>query len=126
MTAKKWLFITFGVICVILGSIGIITPLLPTTPFLLLAAYLFAQSSSKIHKRLLKNRVLGTYISNYLNNKPIPVRQKAISIFFVWFGLGLSVYFAKISNWLIALLIFIGVAVSAHISMLGKYRKLKE
>jgi uncharacterized membrane protein YbaN (DUF454 family) len=119
---KKVLFITIAIICIILGSIGIVTPVLPTTPFLLLAAYLFAQSSPKMHKLLLENKVFGKYLSNYFNNKPIPVKEKVISIFFVWLGLGLTFYFADLQRWIITLLIFIGVAVSFHISMLGKYR----
>jgi uncharacterized membrane protein YbaN (DUF454 family)/ubiquinone/menaquinone biosynthesis C-methylase UbiE len=122
---KKWLFITFGVICVILGSIGIVTPVLPTTPFLLLAAFLFARSSPKMHKLLLENRIFGKYLLNYFNNKPIPISQKAVSIFFVWLGLGLTFYFANLRHWFTALLVFIGVAVSVHISMLGKYRLKK-
>ena len=120
---KKVLFITIAVICVILGAIGIITPVLPTTPFLLLAAYLFAHSSPKMHKLLLENKVFGKYLSNYFNNEPIPIKQKVYSILFLWLGLGLTFYFADLQCWLIVLLIFIGIAVSVHISMLGKYRK---
>jgi uncharacterized membrane protein YbaN (DUF454 family) len=89
---KKGLFITIAIICVILGSIGVVTPVLPTTPFLLLAAYLFSRSSPKMHQLLLENRIFGKYLSNYFNNKPIPVKEKIISIFFVWFGLGLTFY----------------------------------
>ena len=122
---KKGLFIAIAIICVILGSIGIVTPVLPTTPFLLLAAFLFSRSSPKMHQFLLENKVFGKYLSDYFNNKPIPVRQKVISIFFVWFGLGLTFYFADLQHWIIALLIFIGIAVSVHISMLGKYKSKK-
>ena len=123
---KKVLFIISGAICVILGSIGIVTPVLPTTPFLLLAAYLFSASSPKMHRLLLENKVFGKYLSNYFNNKPIPVKEKVISICFVWFGLGSTFYFANLQRWVVALLIFIGIAVSVHILMLGKYRRLKK
>ena len=120
---KKVLFIPIAVICVILGGIGIVTPVLPTTPFLLLAAYFFSRSSPKMHKLLLENRVFGKYLSNYFNNKPIPIRQKVISIFFVWLGLGLTFYFADLPSWLIVLLVFIGIAVSIHIFTLGRFRQ---
>jgi uncharacterized membrane protein YbaN (DUF454 family) len=123
---RKWFFISIGVICVVLGSIGIVTPVLPTTPFLLLAAYLFSRSSPKLHKFLLENRVFGKYLSNYFNNKPIPLKQKIISIFFIWLGLGLTIYFVDLQSWIIALLIFIGVAVSIHLSIAGKYRLRKK
>jgi uncharacterized membrane protein YbaN (DUF454 family) len=122
---KKAVYITFAIACVILGAIGIVLPVLPTTPLLLLAAYLFSRSSPKMHKLLLENRVLGKYLSNYFNNKPIPIRQKVISIFFVWTGFGLMVYFADLRRWLIALLVFISIAVSIHIALLGKYKSKK-
>ena len=117
---KKGIFITTAIICIILGAVGIVTPILPTTPFLLLATYLFSRSSPKMNKLLLQNKVFGKYLSNYFNNKPIPIRQKVISIFFVWLGMSLTFYFADLPHWVIALLIFIGIAVSVHISMLGR------
>ena len=123
---KKVLFIIVGVICVILGTIGIVTPVLPTTPFLLLATYLFYRSSPRIHKLLIENKVFGKYLADYFNNKPIPIRQKVISIFLVWLGFGLTFYFANLQSWLVVLLIFIGIAISVHISVLGKYRRLKK
>ena len=122
---KKGIFITIAIICIILGAVGIVTPVLPTTPFLLLATYLFSRSSPKMNKLLLQNKVFGKYLSNYFNNKPIPIRQKAISIFFVWLGMSLTFYFADLPHWVIALLIFIGIAVSVHISMLGRFRLKK-
>ena len=120
---RKGLFIIIGIICIILGSIGIVTPVLPTTPFLLLATYLFSRSSPKMNKFLLENKVFGKYLSNYFNNTPIPIKQKVISIFFVWLGLGLTFYFATLQCWVVVLLAFIGIAVSIHISMLGKYKR---
>ena len=122
---KKILFATLGVICVVLGVIGRFVPLMPTTPFLLLAAYLFSRSSPKMHKLLLENKVFGKYISNYLSNKPIPIKQKIFSISLLWLGMGSSIYILKLSDWRVALLIFIGLAVSTHIATLGKFRRRK-
>jgi uncharacterized membrane protein YbaN (DUF454 family) len=109
-----------------LGTIGIVTPVLPTTPFLLLATYLFARNSPKMNNLLLKNKVFGKYLSNYFNNKPIPVKEKIFSICFLWLGLGLTFYFADLRHWAIALLVFIGIVVSVHISTLGKFRLKKK
>lgn len=119
---KKILFATAGVICVILGAIGVVTPVLPTTPFLLLATFLFSRSSPKMNKLLLENKVFGKYLSNYFNNKPIPVREKIFSISFLWTGFGLTFYFANLPPRVIALLVFIGIAISIHISTLGMHR----
>ena len=123
---KKKIFILLGIICIILGSIGIVVPVLPTTPFLLLSAFLFSRSSSKMHALLLENKIFGKYLNNYFNNKPIPKRQKIVSILFLWFGLSITFYFADIEQWLIVLLVCIGVGVSVHILLLGKYKKIKK
>jgi uncharacterized membrane protein YbaN (DUF454 family) len=123
---KKHLFIILGVICVVLGAIGIVTPILPTTPFLLLAAYLFAKNSPKMHELLLKNKVFGKFLENYFENKPIPIKQKLYSILFLWLGLSCTFYFATLQNWVIVLLVFIGISVSIHIATLDKFkRKMK-
>jgi uncharacterized membrane protein YbaN (DUF454 family) len=123
---KKHFFIFFGVVCVVLGTIGIVTPILPTTPFLLLAAYLFAKSSPKMHEFLLKNKVFGKFLENYFENKPIPLKQKVYSILFLWIGLGVTFYFADLTRWVIVLLIFIGICVTIHIATLGKFRFKKK
>jgi uncharacterized membrane protein YbaN (DUF454 family) len=120
-TMKKIVFATFGVISVVLGTIGIVTPVLPTTPFLVLAVYLFSRSSPKMLDFLIKNKVLGKYLSDYFDNKPIPIKQKIYSILFVWLGLGSTFYFADLPHWLVVLLIIIGIAVSAHIATLGRF-----
>ena len=93
---RKYIFMTGGIISVALGSLGIILPLLPTTPFLLLAAYLFSQSSEKFHDKLMKNRVLGKYIYNYTERKGIILRDKIISLITLWGGIGFS--FTKMGN----------------------------
>jgi len=123
---KKTLFITIGIISVVFGTIGIVTPILPTTPFLLLAAYLFAKSSPKMHELLLKNKVFGQYLSNYFENKPIPVKQKIYSILFLWLGLGTTFYLATLQQWVVVTLIFIGIGVTIHIATLGKFKKKKQ
>ncbi|MDR2840025.1 MAG: YbaN family protein, partial [Paludibacter sp.] len=57
----KLLFIILGLISLALGIIGIFLPLLPTTPFLLLSAALFARGSQRLYNWLINHRVLGSY-----------------------------------------------------------------
>ena len=65
----RYLLIVFGTFFLFLGLIGIILPLLPTTPFLLLAAACYARSSKKYHSWLLKNKLFGSYIKTIMMEK---------------------------------------------------------
>ncbi|MFX1374766.1 MAG: YbaN family protein [Promethearchaeota archaeon] len=69
-----------GFISLILGVIGIVIPILPTTPFLLLASAAFAKSSKRFHKWLLNNKILGSYIRNYKEGKGMPVKIKVMTL----------------------------------------------
>ncbi len=111
---KRILLIIAGSLLVIIGSIGIIMPILPTTPFLLLAAACFIRSSGKCYNWLVRNRFLGSYIKNYLDGSGMPMRAKLITIVILWASIGFSMY--RIHNpWITALLAAVAVGVSIHI-----------
>ncbi|MEA1966464.1 MAG: YbaN family protein [Euryarchaeota archaeon] len=67
----------------IIGGVGIILPLLPTTPFLMLAAVCYARSSERWYRRLLTNRWFGEYIRNWHEGRGIPMKTKILSIAFL-------------------------------------------
>lgn len=69
-----------GVIALILGILGIFLPLLPTTPFVLLAALAFSRSSSTFYNLLIKSKIFGPIIVNWQENRTIPRKAKIISI----------------------------------------------
>ncbi len=73
-----------GTVSVGLGILGIFLPLLPTTPFLLLAAFLYARSSQRFYGWLLNNRWIGNYIRNYRERRGIPLKLKILSISVLW------------------------------------------
>jgi uncharacterized membrane protein YbaN (DUF454 family) len=73
-----WLLI--GLVALGLGAIGIALPLLPTTPFVLLAAFAFAQSSEKLHQWLLDHNVFGPLIDNWHRYGAISRRAKVVSV----------------------------------------------
>ena len=98
MSIRRKVYIFLGFLMVALGTAGIVLPLLPTTPFLLLAAYLFARSSQRLHAWLLNHRWLGTYIHAFRNRTGLTRSQKwRIGLSFTVL-IGVSVYFAPIAT----------------------------
>jgi uncharacterized protein len=76
MPVKSKIYITVGFICVALGVIGIPTPLLPTTPFLLLATYFFARGSERWHRWLMTHPTLSPYILAFREKRGLTRGQK--------------------------------------------------
>jgi len=73
-----------------LGLLGVLLPLLPTTPFLLLAAACYARSSDTLYQRLRDSRLTGPYIRNYREGRGLPRRAKIVTIVILWVSLALS------------------------------------
>jgi uncharacterized membrane protein YbaN (DUF454 family) len=115
---KNRLIFLGGLISLILGIIGIVIPILPTTPFLLLASAAFAKSSEKFHRWLLNNKVLGAYIRNYKEGKGMPLKIKVITLLLLWITISISILFLMNLLWIQILLICIAVAVSIHIILI--------
>lgn len=111
---KKLILILLGSIFLLLGTIGIFIPILPTTPFLLLAAACFLRSSKAIYRWLMTNRVLGKYIYQYRITKAIPFRAKLVALTMLWVGIFISAYIAPVL-WVKLLLIVIASGVTHHI-----------
>ena len=111
----RYFLIIISCICIGLGVLGIFLPLLPTTPFLLLASWLLLKSSPKLHQWLLNHKVLGIYIRNYEVYKAIPLRAKIISISLLWATILSSAYFFVPIVWVKVLLVGIAIAVTVHL-----------
>ncbi|MDR1557846.1 MAG: YbaN family protein [Tannerellaceae bacterium] len=112
----RYLLIFIGIISLALGILGIFLPILPTTPFLLLSAALFARSSERLYRQLLDHRVLGSYIRGFLEEKAIPLRIKILSIAVMWLTMVCCIFFAaKGRFWLQAVLFAIAAGVTLHI-----------
>jgi uncharacterized membrane protein YbaN (DUF454 family) len=109
--------ITGGLISLALGTIGIILPVLPTTPFLLLSSFLFVRSSRRLYLWLINHRVFGSYIYNYLTYKAVPLKTKIIAITLLWATLVFSIYLLDII-YLKILLAAIGTGVTIHITLM--------
>lgn len=81
-TTMRYVYIILGLITLSLGLLGIITPGLPTTPFILLTGVLFAKGSPRLHKKLLDNKLTGRYIRRV--NDGFSLRGLLISIGLMW------------------------------------------
>ena len=90
---QRLLFFVSGSIFVALATLGVLLPLLPTTPFLLLAAACYARSSSRFHSWLLANRIFGPTIRQWQESRSIALRTKLMAIFMLMATLGSSIIF---------------------------------
>lgn len=122
---KKTLLIVAGVVSLALGGIGVFLPLLPTTPFVLLAAGCFAGSSPAMHRWLCRSRFFGEYIENYRTNAGVSKSIKIRAIVFLWSGLALSA--AAVHKPLVrVILAVVGICVSTHLLMMKTKDENKE
>lgn len=122
MDIRKALLIFLGTVCVGLGVLGMFLPLMPTTVFLLMAAYCYSKSSEKFHNWLMTNRLFGKYISDYKSGKGISLRQKITTIAVFWASIGFSIWYVAGTFWLTLLLAAIAVGVTLHLVLLRTYR----
>jgi uncharacterized membrane protein YbaN (DUF454 family) len=112
---KKKLLVIAGVISLSLGVVGMAVPILPTTPFLLLAAACFLRGSDRLYQWLMNHRFFGEYIRNFREYKAIPLHSKILMIGLLWITILFSIIFVVDSIYIRILLACIAIAVTAHI-----------
>lgn len=110
----KLLWNTLGLFALLLAGAGVLLPLLPTTPFLLLASACFVQGSPRLHHWLHSNRVLGSYIRDFKEKRGIPLRSKIVAIAMLWASILFSAYRVRFVS-LKVLLVAIAVGVSIYL-----------
>jgi uncharacterized membrane protein YbaN (DUF454 family) len=115
MAIKKYFLIAAGIFCLVLGVAGIFLPLLPTTPFFLLAAACFFRSSEPLYAWLINHKFFGKRIQYYRVYKAISLRSKLLSLALLWLTIGYSAFFVVKIFWVQIVLLLIAVAVSIHL-----------
>lgn len=110
----RYVLLAIGWLSVALGVIGIFLPVLPTTPFLLLAAACFMRSSKRFYLWLVNHRQLGPWIVDYLEGQGIPLKGKVYAIGLMWLSIGLSCYLVPLF-WARAFMLTSAVLVSLYI-----------
>lgn len=112
---KKILLIIIGSLSLLIGSLGIILPVLPTTPFLLLSLACFMRSSNKLYTFILNNKYLAPYVKDYMNGNGIPKKAKIRAILLIWITIGFSTIFIINKTILRLMLLSIASIVSIYI-----------
>lgn len=120
---SKWVLVITGSFLVGVGIIGIFLPLLPTTPFLLLAATCYIRSSEKFYRWLINNKWIGRYIKNYLEGRGVPLKSKVLSISVIWITIGYSVFFVVNIFLFRVILILIAIGVTMHLLSIQTLKK---
>lgn len=111
----RWLLLVVGWLSVILGVVGIFLPIMPTTPFLLLAAACFVRTSPKFYLWLVSHEKLGPYVLYYLDGKGIPKKAKVYTLITLWATILLTAFVIVDSSIVRIVLPSIAVLVSFYI-----------
>jgi uncharacterized membrane protein YbaN (DUF454 family) len=110
----RFLYNVIGVLAVVLGVLGIFLPLLPTTPFLLLASACFARGSVRMHNWLRTNPVFGKYLRDWEDGRGLPLRGKVVILLLMWCSMGISMVKMGMP-WLGGVLGLIGLGVTVYL-----------
>lgn len=90
--ARHYALIVLGSLSLLLGALGVLLPVLPTTPFLLLAALCYMRSSPRLHRWLMGHRVFGPYIHSYVEHRAVTRTNRRIALIVLWSGILFSIW----------------------------------
>lgn len=112
---KKPLLLGAGWMCVGLGAVGIIMPLFPTTPFLLVAVWAFSKSSPELAERIRNHRLAGPYVRDWQDEGVIPIGAKIAALTMMSAALGYMIVGADVPAWAVAIVATVLLAVAVFI-----------
>lgn len=110
--AIRAFWVTCGALSLVLGIIGIFLPLLPTTPFILLAAACFARGSEKFHHWLITHERFGPLVRDWQAHRSIPFRAKCLALTMMWTSMGTTAWLLRARPVSSLTLLAIGLAVT--------------
>ncbi len=118
----RYFYLISGILLVVIGTIGIFLPVLPTTIFLILASACFVKSSPKANEWLRNHKLFGQYIKNYQEKTGLTLKSKILNITFLWTMILLSAFLFTDNIYIKVLLIAIAVGVTLHLLMIKTKR----
>jgi uncharacterized membrane protein YbaN (DUF454 family) len=107
--ARRALYIVLGLLFVGLALLGAILPLLPTTPFLLLASFFFIRSSPRLNAWLLRSPLFGPFLRDWYRHRAVRLRVKVTACIVIVVAVGASAWFGNLPGWLVVVLLILGV-----------------
>lgn len=119
---SRKLLLLAGTLCVGLGIVGMFIPILPTTPFFLLAALCYAHSSQRFYYWLINNRWFGVYIRSYRAGLGIPLKHKMVTLSLLWLSIGYAAGFVVTPWWGKLILVGIASGVTIHLLTIRNYK----
>lgn len=119
---RRAVFVGLGLGFLGLAVVGVVTPLLPTTPFLLLSAFFFARSSRRLHERLLNSRVFGGLLRDWQRHRGVRPRVKVVALTLMPCVVLSSAYFGRLPWYLVALLVALALTGAAVVLCLKTVR----
>jgi uncharacterized protein len=123
ISAMRILFILSGSVLLALGVMGIVLPVLPTTPFLLLAAACYVRSSPRLHRWLIEHPRLKPHLEAYMQERAISLKVKLVSLALAWLMLGGAAWLLVESlfmRWLLIGLAVVKTLVMSRIKTAGR------
>lgn len=116
------LWFSAGAVSLCLAGAGVVLPLLPTTPFVLLAAACFARGSDRAHAWLLRNRLFGPMVRRWQRERSVSLRAKIAAFVLIVVAIGTTVAFAVDRTWSRIVLAIVGCCVIAFVVRLPTAR----
>ena len=105
--AKKYFYITLGFIALGLGLIGVILPILPTTPFLLVTSFCFAKGSERFHTWFINTNIYKKHLESFVKERAMTLKQKVVLLSFVNFMLAFPLILIDILPMRITIIVLI-------------------
>lgn len=118
----KALFVAAGTLALVLAFLGLFLPLLPTTPFLLLASACYVRGSDRMYHWLMHNRLFGEHLRAIRAKEGIPMRAKLSALLFLWGSLSWSAWMMPVA-WARPLLLIPGIGVTIYLLRMPTRRK---
>lgn len=115
LTLRKLLLSTCGLLALLLGLLGVVLPLLPTTPFLLLAAFCFYHGSARLHCWLESRPWIGEQLRLWREQRAVSGKVKVAALIYLWLAIGITVGFFLIGIIYRLLLLVVAIAVTLHL-----------